>query len=97
MKDIIEIQEEVVIEQDNRKVILEKGDRIRVFEGEDTKSKAREIYKAVKGKMTSMDFNTFFSKLDGGNKDFLRKVDKVLVDNDEHDLSDWLMELWGPF
>jgi hypothetical protein len=97
MKNIIKIQEEVVIEQNNRKVILEKGDRIRVFEGEDTKSKAREIYKAAKGKMTSMDFNTFFSKLDGGNKDFLRKVDKVLVDNDEHDLSDWLMELWGPF
>jgi hypothetical protein len=31
MKDIIEIQEEVVIEQDSKKIILEKGDRIEVL------------------------------------------------------------------
>jgi hypothetical protein len=32
MRDIVEIQEEVVIEQDGKKIILEKGDRIEVLE-----------------------------------------------------------------
>ena len=32
MKDIIEIQEEVVIDQEGKKIILEKGDKIKVLE-----------------------------------------------------------------
>ena len=32
MKKIITIQEEVAIEQDNKKIILEKGDKIKVLE-----------------------------------------------------------------
>jgi hypothetical protein len=36
MKKIITIQEEVVIEQDDKKIILEKGDRIEVLKEDET-------------------------------------------------------------
>lgn len=41
MKNIITIQEETMIEQDGKKIILEKGDRIRVIQ---EKSKAYQKY-----------------------------------------------------
>lgn len=37
MKDVIKIQEEVVIEQDGKKIILEKGDKIKLLKDKSTR------------------------------------------------------------
>ncbi len=77
-KNIIEVQEETIIEQDDQKITLEKGDRIRILESTEVSLKEYKFKKT--GTTKDVSFEYLFDNPDGDNfwikEDYDLKKDK---------------------